>query len=209
VHAWQLYVTDHSVYGDFARSMIEAGVGFGISLAGIPLGLLIGLSKRVQTAMEPINSAMYALPHISLVPLAIVWFGLGITSKAFIVFISAFFLIMINVTAGVATIGRELRDVPFTFGASRWRMFWTLIVPGSVPFIMVALQLAIGRALVGVVAAELFASNKGLGYLLSIFGNNFETANLFVIIATFALVGAIMSVLVGFLARRFEKWLVE
>lgn len=206
VHAWRLYITGHSIYGDFGQSMYEAGIGYGLSLLGIPLGLLIGLSRRVMIAMEPVNSAMYALPHIALVPLAIIWFGLGVTSKAFIVFISAFFLILINVTAAVATIGRELRDVATTYSASRWRTFVTIIVPGSVPFIFVAMQLAIGRALVGVVAAELFASNKGLGYLLGVLGNNFETADLFVVIATFAAVGAILSVLIGLLGRRFEKW---
>lgn len=205
-HAWQLYVSGHSIYGDFAQSMYEAGVGFGLSLTGIPLGLLIGLSRRLMIAIEPVNSAMYALPHIALVPLAIIWFGLGVTSKAFIVFISAFFLILINVSAAVATIGRELQDVAATYSASRWRTFITIILPGSVPFIFVALQLAIGRALVGVVAAELFASNKGLGYLLGVFGNNFETADLFVAIATFAAVGAILSVLFGLIGRRFEKW---
>lgn len=206
--AWTLYVTDHSVYHHLAQTLIEAGVGFLISLAGVPLGLLAGLSRRLMIALEPINSALYSLPHIALVPLAIVWFGLGIKSKVFIVFISCFFLIMINVSAGVVTIGRELQDVARTYQAGRLKTFMSVILPGSVPFIFAALQLSVGRAFVGVVAAELFASNKGFGYLLGVYGNNFETANLFVIIASFAVMGAVATVGVGLIGRRFEKWRV-
>jgi ABC-type nitrate/sulfonate/bicarbonate transport system permease component len=206
--AWTLYVTDHNVYNHLAQTLIEAGVGFLISLAGVPLGLLAGLSRRLMIALEPINSALYSLPHIALVPLAIVWFGLGIKSKVFIVFISCFFLIMINVSAGVVTIGRELQDVARTYQAGRLKAFTSVILPGSVPFIFAALQLSVGRAFVGVVAAELFASNKGFGYLLGVYGNNFETANLFVIIASFAVMGAVATVVVGLIGRRFEKWRV-
>lgn len=206
--AWTMYVTKHNVYGHLAQTLLEGGVGFLISLAGVPLGLLAGLSRRLMIALEPINSALYSLPHIALVPLAIVWFGLGINSKVFIVFISCFFLIMINVSAGVVTIGRELQDVARTYQAGRLKTFTSVILPGSVPFIFAALQLSVGRAFVGVVAAELFASNKGYGYLLGVYGNNFETANLFVIIASFAVMGAVATVIVGLIGRRFEKWRV-
>jgi ABC-type nitrate/sulfonate/bicarbonate transport system permease component len=208
-HAWQLYVVDRSIYADFLVTAKETAIGFVISMIGIPLGLLVGLSRRAAIMFEPLATAIYALPHIALVPLAIVWFGLGLWAKVFMVFVSVFFLIFINTIAGVVTVDRDLRDVAHVYRASWWRTFWTIILPGSVPFIFSGLRLGIGRALVGVVAAELFASNSGLGYLLGVFGNNFDTANLFVIIATFAIVGVALTALVGLPARYFDRWRLE
>jgi NitT/TauT family transport system permease protein len=206
VAAWDLFVVQHSIYGDMWVSAQEAGIGYLLSLTAVPLGLIIGASRRATIMVEPINSAMYALPHISLVPLAVVWFGLGQSSKVFIVFLTAFFLILINTIAGVSTVDRELRDVAIAFHVSRFRTFTTVILPGTVPFIFAGLQLGIGRALIGVVGAELFASNKGLGYLLGQYGNQFQTADLFVAIATFAVAGAALSAVVGIIGRRFDNW---
>jgi NitT/TauT family transport system permease protein len=206
--AWNMFVAGPTIYGAFWVSMREAGIGFAIALIGVPLGLMIGSSKRLYAMFEPINSAAYSLPHIALVPIAIVWFGLGIWSKLFMVFISTFFVIVISTTEGVSTVGRELQDVALVFGVSRLRRFFTLTVPGTMPFIMAGVRLGVGRALVGVVAAELFASTSGLGHLLSIYGNNFQTAELFVDIATFAVVGGIASVLIGIVARWFDRWRV-
>ncbi len=208
-HAWQLYVVDRSIFPDFLVTIKETTIGFLISMIGIPLGLLVGLSRRATIMFEPLATAIYALPHIALVPLAIVWFGLGLWAKVFMVFISVFFLIFINTISGVVTVDRDLRDVAHVYRASWWRTFWSIILPGSVPFIFSGLRLGVGRALVGVVAAELFASNSGLGYLLGVYGNNFDTANLFVIIATFAIVGLVLTALVGLPARYFDRWRVE
>lgn len=207
--AWSMYVTDRSIYPHLLSSAKEAGIGFALALIGIPLGLLIGSSRRMTMMLEPLNAAMYSLPHIALVPVAIVWFGLSIWSKVFIVFISTFFLILINTEDGVATVDRELSDVTKAFGSSRAHRFFTLTVPGTVPFIIGGIKLAVGRALVGVVAAELFAANQGLGYLLSIYGDTFQTARLFVVIATFAVAGGALTVLVGAVGRIFDRWRIE
>ncbi len=207
--AWQMFIVQRTIYGDIGTSATEAGIGFAISLLAIPLGLVVGSSRRLTTFVEPINAAVYALPHIALVPTAIIWFGLGMGSKVFIVVISAFFLIFINTIAGVTTVDRELRNVARAFEVSPVRAFLTLTVPGTVPFIVAGIRLGVGRALVGVVGAELFAANQGLGFLLGIYGEQFRTASLFVVIGTFAFAGAALTLLVDVVARRFERWRVR
>lgn len=203
---WRLYVTDHSIYGDLLATAKEWAVGFAISLSAIPIGLVLGMSRRFQIATQPINAALYSMPHIALIPLGIVWFGLGITSKVFIVFISVFFMLMINIMAGVESLDAEFRNIAKAFGVSRVRTFFTVIVPGSLPFIASGLQLGVGKALTAVVAAELFAASQGYGFLLSIYGNQFKTANMFVIIASLALAGAVLTALMGLVTASLAKW---
>lgn len=204
--AWTLYVSDHSIYGDLEVTAKEWGIGFAISLTAIPLGLSLGMSRRFRTATQPITAALYTMPHIALIPLGIVWFGLGLSSKIFIVFISVFFMLMINIMAGVESLDAEFRNVARAFGISKTRTFFTVIVPGSLPFIASGLQLGVGKALTAVIAAELFAANQGYGYLLGIYGNQFRTANLFVVIASLALAGVILTQLMDLVTARLARW---
>jgi NitT/TauT family transport system permease protein len=206
--AWTLYVSDHSIYGDLAVTAKEWGIGFAISLSAIPIGLLVGSSRRFRTATQPITAALYTMPHIALIPLGIVWFGLGLSSKIFIVFISVFFMLMINIMAGVESLDAEFRNVARAFGISKFRTFFTVTVPGSLPFIASGLQLGVGKALTAVVAAELFAANQGYGFLLSIYGNEFRTADLFVIIASLAFAGVLLTELMNLITARLAKWRV-
>lgn len=203
---WGMFITEHSVYGAIGITGERAGVGFAISLIAIPLGLIVGEIDWLRIMVEPINGAMYSLPGIALVPLAIVWFGLGSSSKIAIVFLAVFFYLLMNTINGVMTVAKEYKELAQAYSSSRWHTFWTVTVPGSMPFIFTGLQLSIGRAIIGVIAAELVASNNGLGFLLSNYGEDFATADLFVIIAFIGLAGAVLSVAMGLIARRFDRW---
>lgn len=205
---WELFITEHSIYDDVMTTAQEWGVGFLISLTAIPLGLFFGMSRRFRLAARPFAAALYAMPHIAFIPLGIVWFGLGIHSKVFIVFISVFFMVLINILAGVESLDGEFRNIATAFGVSRMRTFLTVIVPGSVPFIASGLQLGVGKALTAVIAAELLGGNTGLGYLISLYSNQFKTAYVFVIIAFLAIVGALLTQLTAVVGRQSSKWQV-
>lgn len=205
---WELYVTERTIYPHMLATGITLAIGMLLSLIAIPIGLLIGTSRVFTILAEPVMTALYALPRIALVPVAIVWFGLGLESKVFIVFLGSFFMILLTVIAGAATVDNELRDVARSFRISRVRTFFTITVPGTVPFIFTGVRLGIGRALVGIVAAELFAASAGIGYLLGIYGSQLRTAELFVLLGTFAVAGTLLTIPVDVMARRFDRWRV-
>lgn len=203
---WVLFVTQHSVYGDIGVTAEQAGIGYALSMTAVPLGLVVGHTDWARMMVEPLNGAMYAIPGIALIPVAIIWFGLGNASKVAIVFVAVFFYLFMNTINGVATVAKEYRELAQSYRSSRWHTFLTITIPGSLPFIFTGLQLSIGRALIGVVAAELIVANSGLGYLLSHYGDNFATGDLFAIIGFIGFSGAALTALVGVWGHHFDRW---
>src|SRR5207247_4822577 len=116
-------------------------VGFVLAaVAGVVLGILVGWYRRVEMILGPFLNAFYATPRIAMVPLIIIWFGIGMWSKVFIVFISAFFPILVNTFGGVRAIDADLLRAARAYCASDWQIFTTLALPGSVPFILTAVR---------------------------------------------------------------------
>jgi NitT/TauT family transport system permease protein len=149
---------------------------------------------------------MYSTPTVALVPLMIIWLGVGIWDKVVIVFLGAFFQIAISVSAGPRLADPRLLRVSQSYGASRWRIFRTVLLPTTVPFILVGLRLGVLRALVGVVVAEFVAATAGLGFLISAAGAHFQTARVFVGIILIASLGVAATSGVRVLERRVERW---
>jgi ABC-type nitrate/sulfonate/bicarbonate transport system permease component len=195
------------IYHDLYVSGSEFMLGFFLSiLFGIPLGLLAGWYRRFYFIIDPFISALYATPRIALLPLIIIWLGIGIWSKVGIVFLGAFFPICVNSLAGVRTVDEELIKAARSFGANDMRIFRTVILPSSVPFVLTGLRLGVGRGLVGIVAGELYAATAGLGYLINVAGATFQTAKVFVGILIIAAFGMIFVELFTRLERKFDKW---
>jgi ABC-type nitrate/sulfonate/bicarbonate transport system permease component len=190
------------LWRDTRASLIEFLLGFAAaSLAGIVIGGLNAMSTPFRNYVEPWVSAMYATPIIAIGPLFILWFGLGMTSKVAVIFLTAVFPVIINTQAGLANTDRNLLEAVRSFGASRWQLFLKVRLPSSLPFIIAGERLAIARALVGVVVAELFGAREGLGYLIFVSSQTFRTADLFV--GVFILAGS------GIVAVQGLKWLEE
>lgn len=188
------------LWKDTRASLIEFLLGFAAaSVGGIVIGGLIAMSLRFRHFVEPWVSALYATPIIALGPLLILWFGLGITSKVAVVFLTAVFPVIINTQAGLQNTDRNLVEAIRSFGASRWQVFRKVRLPSSLPFIIAGERLAVARALVGVVVAELFGAREGLGYLIFTSSQTFNTADLFV--GVFILAGS------GIVAVQGLKWL--
>ena len=182
-------------------------LGLGLALVtGVPLGLALGLFRRLNYFLDPWLSAIYATPTIALVPLIVLVLGLGLESKIFIVWLEAIFVIVVTTMVGVHAAEARYLDLAKSFRASRWLTFRSVIVPSSFPYILTALRLGTTRALVGVVVAEFFAANKGLGFYINFSGTTLRTDRVMLGVIILGLLGVVMGEGVRRIERRFEKW---
>jgi ABC-type nitrate/sulfonate/bicarbonate transport system permease component len=203
---WQLS-HDRDFWNDVEISASEFILGYGAALAlAIPLGLAVGLSKRLQYMISPFVDTLNAVPRVTLLPLIIIWFGIGIWSKVAVVFLGAVIPILINTQSGVKMSEARFIRVARSFSASRMKIFSSIILPGTVPFIFTGLKYGAGRALLGVVVGELYASTAGLGHMIAAAGNTFQTDVVFFGVLVFMATGLIVVALLDAVERRFEKW---
>jgi NitT/TauT family transport system permease protein len=195
------------IYNDLYVSGIEFVGGYLLAAAvAIPFGLMIGWYKRASYIFDPFVNAMNATPRVALLPLVIIWLGIGILSKVGIIFLGAVFSILINTRDGVKTTPHNLLTAARSFGASEWMVFKTVVFPSTIPFILTGLRLAVGRALVGVLVGELYAATAGIGFMITVAGATFQTDKVFVGVLIFALSGMIGMELLTKIERRFDKW---
>jgi NitT/TauT family transport system permease protein len=182
-------------------------LGLGLALVtGVPLGLALGLFRRLNYFLDPWLSAIYATPTIALVPMIVLVLGLGLESKVFIVWLEAIFVIVVSTMVGVRAAEARYLDLAKSFRASRWLTFRSVILPSSFPYILTALRLGTTRALVGVVVAEFFASNKGIGFFINFSGTTLRTDRVMLGVIILGLLGVVMGEGVRRIERRFEKW---
>ena len=178
-------------------SLLTLVSGFAIaSASGVALGLLIGRYKFVDAATDWIVNALYATPLVALIPLVILWFGLGDAAKLFIVSILAVFPVLINTAAGVRNVPRALIDVGTAFAADERQTFVKIIIPAVIPYVMTGLRLGIGRSIIGMVVAEFYTAITGLGALIVKYANQYDTASMFVPIFILMLLGILLTSLV-------------
>jgi len=188
-------------------SGLELGLGFGLAvLAGVPLGFAAALSDRLRWSVEPLLNALNATPTVALIPLVIIWFGIGLWDKVFIVFLGAFLQIALSTMMGLRLVDAKLIRVARSFVASRRRIVFTVVVPSSIPFVLVGLRLGLGRALVGVIAAEFVASQAGLGFMIIRAGSYFQTAKVFAGVLLISALGILGAWLIERVERSVQAW---
>jgi ABC-type nitrate/sulfonate/bicarbonate transport system permease component len=190
-----------------AMSLQTLVVGFLLaSFTGVILGLLIGRYKFVDAATDWLINALYATPLVAIIPLVILWFGLGNEAKLFIVSILTVFPVLINTAAGVRNVPQALIDVSTAFAANERQVFMKIILPAAVPYMMTGLRLGIGRAIIGMVVAEFFTAITGLGAVIVKYGNQYDTASMFVPILVLMLLGVVLTYGVRRLEEMFAPW---
>jgi NitT/TauT family transport system permease protein len=172
----------------------------------IPFGIMTGWYKRMSAIFDPFINAMNATPRVALLPLVIIWLGIGILSKVGIIFLGAVFPMLINTRDGVKTTPHTLINAARSFGASESLVFWSVVLPATVPFILTGLRLGVGRAIVGVMVGELYAATAGVGFMITVAGATFQTDKVFVGVLVFALTGMISMELLTRVERHFDKW---
>ena len=195
------------IYGYLWVTLRAYLIGLGIAtVVGIPLGFIGGWSRRAAHLLEPWLAGLNATPTVAIVPLIILWLGIGQTSKVFIVFLFAVFPYAFNTMIGVRQSEAVFIDVARSFNAPKAHIIRTIVLPGAVPYILTGARLAVGRALIGVVVAELIASNSGLGFLISIASGTFDTPLLMLSVLIVGMFGLIMAELMKRVERQFDKW---
>jgi ABC-type nitrate/sulfonate/bicarbonate transport system permease component len=182
---------------------------WGIILGGAPalvLGIVMGLNRTIRALVDPIIAATYPIPKSSILPLALLIFGLGESSKIFMVAIGVFFPVAINATTGVREINKIYLDVGRNYKADRWNMFWTIALPGALPVIMTGFKLGIGIGLILIAIAEMIGAKSGLGFLIWSAWETFAVEQMYVGLFMIALIGFILTVLLNELERIIIPW---
>jgi NitT/TauT family transport system permease protein len=176
------------------------------ALVGIPFGLVMGGVRVFGSAVEPYVDALSAMPRVAFIPLIIVFLGLGYQAKIVVVFLGAVMPIVINTYAGVLSCDGELIEMARSAGASDLQIFEKIMFPAALPYITAGLRIGASLALINTVVAELYTAVKGLGGLLSVYGNSFRMAPYFVVVFVLGAIGVAVMQSLRLVERRMDRW---
>ncbi|MGE5535038.1 MAG: ABC transporter permease [Acidobacteriota bacterium] len=191
-------------------SLRPFAIGYALAIVlGVPLGLVIGGSRTAGAALGIYVTAGYAMPLVALVPLLILWLGLGFAVKVAVIFLMSVFPICINTWAGVMAVPKTLIEVGKSFVAPNSVILRRIVLPATLPYIMAGIRLAVGRAVVGMVIAEFFTTISGLGAVIINSANNFDTATMFVPIIILMVMAIGLNWFIGWVERWIAPWQAE
>ncbi len=200
-------VKDGSLLTATRDSLLVFIAGFVLSAAfAIPFGLFMGGFRVFGATIEAYVNALSAMPRVAFIPVIIVFLGLGYEAKIFIVFIGAVMPILINTYAGVLNCDGELVEMARSAGGTDMQIFRKIMLPGALPYITAGLRVGASLALINTVVAELYTAVKGLGGLLSIYGNSFRMAQYFVVVCVLAIIGVAVMQTLKLLEHRMDRW---
>jgi NitT/TauT family transport system permease protein len=192
LHAWLEMLIEGVLPYNIGVSLGRIAVGFVLgTLVGVPVGLAMGLFRPVLIFLEPYVQFFRFVPPIAWLIPAILWFGIGETSKVFIIFYTSVFLVLLNTIAGVAAIPRNQLRAARSFGAGRWQLFLWVSLPATMPYVITGVRLAMGNCFVAVVAAEFIAAEAGLGWLITESGTWMATDRMFAAMLTLGILGMV------------------
>jgi NitT/TauT family transport system permease protein len=206
---WRMIATG-AIWAPLGVSATAFAIGLGLAIVvGLPLGILLGRSNTLNAMLDPFITAFNATPRLVFLPLLMLWLGIGLWSKVAIVFLGALFPLLINTYEGVRNADKLLVNVVRAFGANEWDIARLVVLPNSLPFIVVGLRLAIGRAVLGVVVAEFFGAQDGLGVVMVRAASGFRVDVVFAGLIVFAGLSLLMTGLVKLLEDRMSRWRPE
>jgi sulfonate transport system permease protein len=188
-------------------SLVEFFAGFGAAvLFGVPFGFLLGSSRRMSYFIDPPLMAIYATPRLTLLPIITLWLGIGMESKILVVFIGSAIPIIINSVAGIRAVDGSLTRLAQSFCAPRLDIFVKILLPGSLPAVMMGLRLGLGRGVLGVVVAEMFVSQEGVGYQIVQYGSAFRVDHLIFYTLLVSFFGFAMTTIIRTIEERLDSW---
>jgi NitT/TauT family transport system permease protein len=187
--------------------VFEALIAFFISSAlGIAAGLMLARSPFWDEVLAPLVLALNSLPRVALAPLIILWFGIGIVAKVVTAFTLVFFILLVNTLGGAKNVDTDILTIARLMGASRHDILWKVTLPSALPWIFAGLNIGLTYALLGVIVAEILASNQGIGYVISSGAANFNTAAVFAGLVTLAVVAWLFSAVMRKVEARLLRW---
>ena len=189
------------------HTLVTTLIGFGAAVGlGLLLGFLIGASVTARDALYPLLVGFNSVPKAAVVPMLVMWFGIGAVPAVLTAFLLAFFPVAVNVALGLATLEAELRDVLRVLGASRWQIFRKVGVPRTMPLFFASLKVAVSSAFVGSIISETVASNAGIGYLMAVAASDFNTRLAFGGLFVLAAMGVALYGVFAAIERRVTGW---
>ena len=199
--------------GDMLRDLAISAVPFlygfvAAVVVGVPLGVVMGWRTRVRYALDPIMTIFYASPLVALAPLVIVFFGVGVSGKAIIIFLLAVFPFIFNAQAGVRAVDPLLINVVRSLGGKEMDLYLKVIVPSVLPYVVAGARIAVGRALIGVLVGEFFAASEGIGYAIARFGDLFALDKMFACILVIMVIAVVLTEGIRWAERAAFPWRV-
>lgn len=194
-------------WGHASISLIEFFLGFALSIGlSLPLAALMVSSRTARYLIDPLLMALYIAPSLILLPILVLWLGIGMASKVAVVFLGAFFPIVVNTMAGMREVDTKLVVMANAFGAGTGRVFWSILVPSALPSMLTGVRLGVGRGVLGVVVGELYAAQAGIGYQLATYGASMRIDLLLVYALVVSVFGYTLTELVRTLEDRVGTW---
>lgn len=207
VDIWEHGYAGTPLWDHVLTSLLRMLAGFMLSVVvAVPLGLLMGSSPRVRAFLNPIFNSLRPVPSIALIPLMVLWFGIGETAKVFVIFLASFLFVVLNTSAGVATVPRGLVRAAVNLGATRLQLFWRVIFPASLPAIMTGLKTGLAVSWAVVVAAELLGAQQGLGYMIEDAATFYRIAAVYVGVILIGCIGLAMTAALNWIEHRLIHW---
>jgi NitT/TauT family transport system permease protein len=192
---------------DLAVSAVPFLYGFSAAFViGVPLGIVMGWRVRIGYALDPLMTVFYASPLVALAPLVVIFFGVGIGGKTLIIFFLAVFPFIFNAYAGVRAVDRLLINVVRSLGGSERDLYFKVIFPSVLPYIVAGARIAVGRALIGVLVGEFFAASEGIGYAISRFGDLFALDRMFGCIIVIMVIAVVLTEGIRWTERTAFPW---
>lgn len=189
------------------QTLMTTTVGFALAVAGgMLLGIMIGASRIVYAGFYPVLIGFNSIPKVAIVPLLVIWFGIGTVPAIITAFVISFFPIVVNVATGLATIEPEMRDVLRSLGATKREILFKVGIPRSLPYLFASLKIAVTLAFVGSVISETVASNAGVGFLILSAASSFNVALVFAGLIVIAVMGILLYLVCVFFEKRMTGW---
>jgi ABC-type nitrate/sulfonate/bicarbonate transport system permease component len=200
-------IASGQLFSELKVSAIPFVYGFSAAvIVGVTLGIVMGWRTRVGYALDPLMTALYASPLVALAPLVVVFFGVGVSGKAILIFLLSVFPFIFNVSAGVRSVDRLLINVVRSLGGRERDLYLKVIVPSVLPYIVAAARIAVGRALVGVLVGEFFAASEGIGYAIARFGDLFALDRMFACILVVMVIAVLLTEGIRWAERTAFPW---
>jgi NitT/TauT family transport system permease protein len=208
--AWLRLLMNGKLLENLAMSLWTLAAGFLLAVTlGLIVGVLMGRFRQVEHFLDLYINALMSAPMTAFVPLLIMWFGLGVQSRIAVVFLFAFFVIVINTMTGVKQVDRIFVEMARSFGAKELEVFVKVVLPAAMPAIMAGISIGMGRAVKGMVTAEMLLTLTGVGGMIMQYGSAFATDALFAVILTILMVAMIAMQLVKIVDRHLTGWKAE
>jgi NitT/TauT family transport system permease protein len=200
-------IASGQILGYLAASLVSLAIGYGVAVSGgVMLGLLMGRYRAVEYVVEPYVNTFLSAPKLVFIPILYALVGIGRGTQVAVVFLSAFFTIVVNTMYGIRSVDASYVEMARTFGASERQIFWKVLLPGALPLTMAGLRLGVGRAVKGMIRGEMFITLFGLGALLRKYGGRFDSEKVFAVLLVVTSVALLCTFAVRMVERRLLAW---